>query len=106
MLANPAKCDSKNQYDKADWYIDVSADRNEVFGEFPFPAFIDLFFDVAFLDAVVIQINAQRFHPIIYLVIYNSTSTVLTQLADFADGSFRIGNARCTALLLLQLMTS
>ena len=25
------------------------ADRNEVFGEFPFPAFIDLFFDVAFL---------------------------------------------------------
>jgi len=48
-LANPAKCDSKNQYDKADWYIDVFADRNEVFGEFPFPAFIDLFFDVAFL---------------------------------------------------------
>ena len=34
MLANPAKCDSKNQYDKADWYIDVFADRNEVFGEF------------------------------------------------------------------------
>ena len=29
--------------------IDVFADRNEVFGEFPFPAFIDLFFDVAFL---------------------------------------------------------
>ena len=49
LLANPAKCDSKNQYDKADWYIDVFADRNEVFGEFPFPAFIDLFFDVAFL---------------------------------------------------------
>ena len=49
FLSNPAKCDSKNQYDKADWYIDVSADRNEVFGEFPFPAFIDLFFDVAFL---------------------------------------------------------
>ena len=49
FLSNPAKCDSKNQYDKADWYIDVFADRNEVFGEFPFPAFIDLFFDVAFL---------------------------------------------------------
>ena len=49
LLANPAKCDSKNQYDKADWYIDVFADRNEVFGEFPFPAFVDLFFDVAFL---------------------------------------------------------
>ena len=49
LLSNTAKCDSKNQYDKADWYIDIFADRNEVFCEFLLPAFIDLFFDVAFL---------------------------------------------------------
>ena len=49
LLSNTAKCDSKNQYDKADWYIDIFADRNEVFCEFLLPAFIDLFFYIIFL---------------------------------------------------------
>ena len=48
-LADSAKCDSENQHNKADWYIDIFADREEVFCEFPFPSFIDLFFYIIFL---------------------------------------------------------
>ena len=63
-------------------------------------------FAVIFLAAVVIQIKAQRFHPIIYWVTIIATTTVGTTLADFADRSLGIGYAGGSALLFLLLMTS
>ncbi len=63
-------------------------------------------FAVIFLAAVVIQIKAQRFHPIIYWVTIIATTTVGTTLADFADRSLGIGYAGGTSLLFMLLMAS
>ncbi|MES2236262.1 MAG: hypothetical protein V4500_00745 [Pseudomonadota bacterium] len=63
-------------------------------------------FAVIFLVAVVIQIKAQRFHPVIYWTTIIATTTVGTTLADFADRSLGIGYAGGTSLLFMLLMAS
>jgi uncharacterized membrane-anchored protein len=59
-----------------------------------------------FLAAVVAQIRAQRFHPVLYWTTIIATTTVGTTLADFADRSLGIGYAGGSALLLTLLLGS
>lgn len=63
-------------------------------------------FAVVFLVAVVAQIRATRFHPLLYWATIIATTTVGTTLADFADRSLGIGYAGGTALLFSLLMLS
>ena len=63
-------------------------------------------FAVIFLVAVVIQIRAPRFHPVIYWVTIVATTTVGTTLADFADRSLGIGYAGGASSLLFLLLAS
>ncbi len=63
-------------------------------------------FAVIFLAAVVIQIKAVRFHPVIYWFTIIATTTVGTCLADFADRSLGIGYAGGSSLLFCLLMGS
>ncbi|HEY5039617.1 MAG TPA: hypothetical protein VIJ93_11140 [bacterium] len=63
-------------------------------------------FAVLFLVAVVIQIKAVRFHPVIYWSTIIATTTVGTTLADFADRSLGIGYAGGSTLLFCLLMGS
>ena len=65
-----------------------------------------LIFAVIFLIAVVVQMKAPRFHPIIYWTTIIATTTVGTTLADFADRSLGIGYAGGSSLLLILLMGS
>src|SRR5262245_14747127 len=44
-----------------------------------------------FLVAVLVQVAAKRFHPVIYWVTIVATTTVGTTLADYADRSLGIG---------------
>ena len=60
-------------------------------------------FAAVFLVAVLAQIRAERFHPVIYWITIIATTTVGTTLADFADRSLGIGYAGGTALLLTLL---
>jgi len=63
-------------------------------------------FAAIFLVAVLIQIKAPRFHPVIYWTTIIATTTVGTTLADFADRSLGIGYAGGSTLLLVLLMGS
>ena len=63
-------------------------------------------FAAVFLVAVIAQIRAKRFHPVIYWVTIIATTTVGTTLADFADRSLGIGYAGGSALLLTLLVVS
>lgn len=63
-------------------------------------------FATLFLIAVVIQISAKQFHPVIYWVTIIATTTVGTTLADFADRSLGVGYFGGTTLLLTLLMLS
>ena len=63
-------------------------------------------FATLFLVAVITQIRAERFHPVIYWITIIATTTVGTTLADFADRSLGIGYAGGSALLLTLLVTS
>lgn len=63
-------------------------------------------FAAVFLAAVVAQIRAQRFHPVLYWTTIIATTTVGTTLADFADRSLGIGYAGGSALLLTLLLGS
>jgi uncharacterized membrane-anchored protein len=63
-------------------------------------------FAVIFLVAVVAQIKAKQFHPLLYWMTIIATTTVGTTLADFADRSLGIGYAGGSALLLGLLLTS
>ena len=63
-------------------------------------------FAVVFLLAVVAQIAAKRFHPILYWTTIVATTTVGTTLADFADRSLGIGYAGGASLLFALLITS
>ncbi len=63
-------------------------------------------FAVVFLGAVVLQISAKRFHPLVYWLTIIATTTVGTTLADFADRSLGIGYAGGTAILFTLLMGS
>ena len=63
-------------------------------------------FAAIFLVAVIIQIKAPRFHPVIYWATIIATTTVGTTLADFADRSLGIGYAGGSSLLFALLMGS
>jgi uncharacterized membrane-anchored protein len=63
-------------------------------------------FAVIFVAAVIVQVRAKKFHPVIYWVTIVATTTVGTTLADFADRSLGIGYAGGTTILLVMLMAS
>lgn len=63
-------------------------------------------FAAIFMVAVIAQITAKQFHPVIYWTTIIATTTVGTTLADFADRSLGIGYAGGTAILFTLLMAS
>lgn len=63
-------------------------------------------FSVIFIVAVIVQISARQFHPVVYWVTIIATTTVGTTLADFADRSLGIGYAGGTTILFTLLMAS
>ena len=63
-------------------------------------------FAVIVVAAVIVQVRAKKFHPVIYWVTIVATTTVGTTLADFADRSLGIGYAGGTTILLVMLMAS
>ena len=63
-------------------------------------------FALIFLVAVIIQIAAKKFHPVLYWLTIISTTTVGTTLADFADRSLGVGYFGGTAILFTLLMAS
>jgi uncharacterized membrane-anchored protein len=63
-------------------------------------------FAALFAVAVMVQIFAKKFHPVIYWATIIATTTVGTTLADFADRSLGIGYAGGTIILFTLLMTS
>ena len=63
-------------------------------------------FSVIFLVAVVAQISAKKFHPLLYWTTIIATTTVGTTLADFADRSLGIGYAGGSSVLFILLMAS
>lgn len=65
-----------------------------------------IIFGVLFILAVIFQVAAKKFHPILYWTTIVATTTVGTTLADFADRSLGIGYAGGTALLFTLLMSS
>lgn len=65
-----------------------------------------LIFAAVFVVAVIVQVLAKKFHPVVYWVTIIATTTVGTTLADFADRSLGIGYAGGTAILFILLMAS
>ena len=63
-------------------------------------------FALIFAAAVVAQVRAKAFHPLLYWTTIVATTTVGTTLADFADRSLGIGYAGGTGLLLALLLGS
>jgi len=63
-------------------------------------------FAVIFIAAVIVQVSAKRFHPVVYWTTIVATTTVGTTLADFADRSLGIGYAGGTTILFALLMAS
>lgn len=63
-------------------------------------------FAAIFIVAVVIQVSAKKFHPVIYWTTIVATTTVGTTLADFADRSLGIGYAGGSAVLFVLLIAS
>lgn len=63
-------------------------------------------FAAVFLVAVLVQVMARKFHPIIYWTTIIATTTVGTTMADFADRSLHVGYPGGTAILFTLLMAS
>lgn len=63
-------------------------------------------FAAIFLAAGTAQIEASRFHPVLYWTTIIATTTVGTTLANFADRSLGIGYAGGAILLFALLMGS
>ena len=63
-------------------------------------------FAALFIVAVLIQIFAKKFHPVIYWTTIVATTTVGTTLADYADRSLGIGYTGGATLLLGLLLAS
>ncbi len=63
-------------------------------------------FAVIFIAAVVSQVSAKRFHPVLYWITIIATTTVGTTMADFADRSLGIGYTGGTAILLSLVIVS
>ncbi len=63
-------------------------------------------FAAVFFVAVVAQINAKQFHPILYWITIIATTMVGTTLADFATRSLGIGYTGGSSLLFALLLAS
>lgn len=63
-------------------------------------------FATIFVAAVLVQITAKKFHPLIYWVTIIASTTVGTTLADYADRSLGIGYTGGTTLLATLLAAS
>lgn len=63
-------------------------------------------FAAIFVVAVIVQVVAKKFHPVIYWTTIVATTTVGTTLADFVDRSLGIGYAGGTTILFTLLMAS
>jgi uncharacterized membrane-anchored protein len=63
-------------------------------------------FAAIFMVAVIIQVAAKKFHPVIYWTTIIATTTVGPTLADFADRSLGVGYAGGTTILFTLLMAS
>lgn len=63
-------------------------------------------FSIVFLIAVIAQLRATKFNPLLYWTTIIATTTVGTTLADFADRSLGIGYAGGSALLAALLLGS
>jgi uncharacterized membrane-anchored protein len=59
-----------------------------------------------FIVAVVAQIAARKFHPLLYWVVILATTTAGTTMADFADRSLGVGYAGGSSILFVLLMGS
>lgn len=63
-------------------------------------------FAAIFVAAVLVQIKAEKFHPMIYWLTIIASTTVGTTLADYADRSLGIGYTGGSALLATLLLGS
>jgi uncharacterized membrane-anchored protein len=63
-------------------------------------------FAVIFIVAVITQVTAKRFHPVLYWTTIIATTTVGTTLADFTDRSLGVGYAGGTTILFTLLIAS
>jgi uncharacterized membrane-anchored protein len=63
-------------------------------------------FAVVFIVAVIAQVRAEKFHPLLYWATIIATTMVGTTLADFADRSLGIGYAGGSSILFVLLMAS
>ena len=63
-------------------------------------------FLVIFIIAVIVQIKAIKFHPVIYWATIIATTTLGTTIADYADRSLGIGYLGGSILLLALLLGS
>ncbi len=63
-------------------------------------------FALIFIIAVIAQISAKKFHPVVYWITIIATTTVGTTLADFVDRSLGIGYFGGTTILFTLLMAS
>src|SRR3954447_18839572 len=63
-------------------------------------------FAVIFAGAVLLEIRARKFHPLVYWFTIIASTTVGTTLADYATRSLGIGYAGGSALLLSLLLAS
>ena len=63
-------------------------------------------FAIIFIIAVIAQISAKKFHPVVYWITIIATTTVGTTLADYVDRSLGIGYFGGTTILFTLLMTS
>jgi len=61
-------------------------------------------FAAIFAGAVLLQISAKRFHPLLYWTTIIASTTVGTTLADFTDRSLGVGYAGGTSLLFTLLL--
>ena len=69
-------------------------------------ALSSLIFIGIFVVAVIAQIFAKAFYPLLYWLVVVATTTAGTTMADFADRSLGIGYPGGTSLLFLLLMAS
>ena len=63
-------------------------------------------FGVIFVLAVVLQIRAKKFHPLLYWLTIVATTTVGTTLADYCDRSLGIGYTGGSTILLVLVVAS
>jgi uncharacterized membrane-anchored protein len=65
-----------------------------------------LIFTVLFLMAVGAQINAKRYHPLLFWAVIVATTTAGTTLADWLDRSLGLGYAGGASILLVLLLAT